>query len=185
MMVNRRHFKETLTVSCLKICNLDHNRKHFHYINQPYDQKEKRHLHHIGCACHKSSKSKRTCVTHKYLCRIYVKQEKSHKSSYYCAGDRLDPGFQPERYDCKKYSYDQSNAGRKTIKTVCKVHAVYCSDHSKKQDRHCKPACIQVMSAPERNPHSKGNICIIYNIKCKDSRYYYLEEKFLPGKKTV
>ena len=143
--MDRCHFENSFAMGCLEIADLDHNRKYFYQIDQSDQQNEQRHLKHISSSCHKSAKSQRSCISHKYLCRIYIKQKKSHKSAYYRTGDRFNATFGTDRYHCKKYCHDQRNTGCQSVQSICKVYTVYRSDHYKKHNRDRQPAKIQIM----------------------------------------
>ena len=71
--MDRGHLKESFSAGLLKVGDLDHNREYLHQIDQSDNQDDPRHLQHIGCTCHKSSKCQRSGISHKYLCRIDVK----------------------------------------------------------------------------------------------------------------
>ena len=82
MMMDRRHLKETLSPSLFEVCDLYHDREHLDKIDQSDDRDKKRHLHHVRCSCHKAAKRQRSCISHKHLGRIYIKQQKAQQDVY-------------------------------------------------------------------------------------------------------
>ena len=185
MMMDRGHFEDSFSVSSFKVCYLDHNRKNLNKIDQSHQEKEQRHLKHIGCSGHKAAQSQRSCISHKNSGRVYIKKKEAHEAAYNCAGNRLNPAFCSDGHHSKENCNDQRHAGCKTVKTVCKVDAVYRTDHSDKQKRNCQHTKIQIVFRPERNFHGQRNICIVKDIKGKNTSNYHLKQKFLPCKKTV
>ena len=184
-MMDRRHLKDTFSVSRLKIRNLDHNRQHFYKIDQSDQQNKQRHLHHVSSTCNKSAQSQRSCITHKNSCRIYIEQKESHQSSDYRSCHRLDTTSHTNGNNSKENCNDQRYAGCQTVKSVCKVYTVYGTDHSKEKNRYRQPAEIQIMIRPERDTHRKIHICIVQYIIYKDSGYNNLKTEFLPCQKTI
>ena len=172
-------------MSGFKISYLNHDRKYFYQINQTDQQNKQRHLHHICSTCHKSAQCQRTGISHKHFCWIYIKQKESHQSTDNGSCHRFDPALCSNGNYGKKYRYDQSHAGSQSIQAICKVHTVYSTDHSKKQHRNRKPSKVQIMIRPEWDTHCKINICIVQDIKNKNTGHNDLQSKFLPCQQSV
>ena len=134
--MDRSHLKETLSACLFEICHLYHDRKNFHKVNQPDDRDKQRHLHHICRSYHESAKRQRTCIAHKDLGRIYIKQQKSKKRTRNGSSKRLDPSSEHEGSYGEKYGYHCRNSRCQTVQTVCKIYAVYSTDDRKICDRH-------------------------------------------------
>ena len=132
--MDRRHFKETLSTCLFKISHLDDNRKDLDQIDQTNNQDDPGHAEHIGRACHKTAQSQRSGISHKYLCRMHIKQQKAQKCSCHSCCHRLNAASENQRSDRKEDSYHSRHTGSQTIQTIGKIHAVdNRQNHDKQQ----------------------------------------------------
>ena len=73
-MVDRSHLEDPLSAGLFKVCDLDDHGKDLHQVDQTDKCDKDRHLHHKRAGCHETAESQGTCISHKYLLRIYVEQ---------------------------------------------------------------------------------------------------------------
>ena len=185
MMVDGRHPEKAFSSGMPEPEHLNDHGNDFEGINKTYDRDKERELEHIGHSGDESPQRQRPGISHKYLGRIGVIQQKSHQGSDHRRTGEDHSGGCSRGGNDKKDRDGYRHAAREPVHSVGKIRPVDCGHSDKHHDRNIQKAKIENFSGHKRNLHGEGHIVDLLYIKGKQKRDQHLQQKLLPGEQAV
>ena len=144
MMVDRRHFKNTLAGQ-LDTANLDDVRHRFRYIDDSDKNKDDRHPQSKRQSHHQSAQEHRAGVAHKYLCRMEVPHQKAQAdtSQRCCQQVHLHKAFDGGN-DQKAHGCHHCNRRCQPVDAIGQVDRIDRTDDDEQHDRVVEKADVKL-----------------------------------------
>ena len=173
MVVDGRHFKNTLAAGALKIGHLDDDGQHLNQIDESYDGNKQRHAHHVAGSSHKAAQGQGTGIAHEHLGRIYIEQQKSQQASHHCSRYGADAHVLTDGHNGKKGGNQYGNACTETVQTIGKIHPVIRSQHNEEQRGYKEDSQGQetasVKTSRKRNQHIRSHLPAVKQVPGEDA----------------
>ncbi len=183
-MMQRRHLEKAFTAGQFEISYLNDDRQRFQNVNQSCNRQKKFHFHDDSGRGQCAAKGHRACISHKELCGISVKYQKSQT----CTGQRHTENRRAvmtkfHADDGKEKPNKSCNTGGQAVQSISQIHRICHGNNDKYNKRNVKSAKINIL-VDKRNPYLSSVTGIICHVECQRSREENLQYQLLPGTKT-
>ena len=185
MVVDRCHTEKTFAAGPAEPRHLNDDRYDLDKINKPDNRDKQRKAEHIGHTRDKSADCQRAGIPHEHFGRIGVIEEKAEKGSDHGRTCQYNAGSGCCRGYDKKECHRNGDAAAEAVHAIGKVGAVDCRNRDKDHDGNIKDPEIQHVPGHKRDPHAQRHVVDLLYIKSKQQRHQDLQQKLLPGKKSV
>ena len=181
MVMNRRHFEDTLAMRLFEICDLDDIREAAHQHPERNQHQNQRLAQQHGRGHHRAADKHRAGIAHEHLRRIGVAGEERHARA---AHRRAPHAEAPQRSRAAEHGerreIDHGNAGQQAVKAVEQVGAVGRAHDDEHHNRDIPDAQIP-FHAEERHLDNGADLRVEVAIAGERQRQQRLKDHLLLG----